>query len=258
MPGAGVIRVKAENATLDQGEERGLSAGEYLRIEVADEGEGIAPDILAKIFDPYFSTKQRGPQKGMGLGLTICHSIILKHHGTLVVDSVMGVGSTFRIYLPAAKGKTGKVRDSVPPFPERAEVPLRILIMDDEEIMRDTLTRTLHEMGHLPGSFSDGQSAIQGYEDARKYGRNWDVVLLDLTIPGGMGGRETLHALRKIDAEVRAIVMTGYTNDEIMNNYAKAGFKAVLPKPFTANALKTVLAEVCSPAEDDSPTDHAA
>ncbi len=243
MPAGGVIKVTAKNTILDPGDVRGLSAGEYLQVEVADTGEGIAHEILEKIFDPYFSTKQRGPQKGMGLGLTICHSIMLKHHGMLTVESTHGEGTTFRVYLPATKGELVDTSDSIPPFPERAETPLRILIMDDEEIMRDTLGRTLHQMGHTVGIFSDGKDAILAYEDARKYSRDWDLVLLDLTIPGGMGGQETLAALRALDPHVRAVVMTGYTNDGIMTNFASVGFKAVLPKPFTSNRLKTVIIE---------------
>lgn len=248
MPHGGVIKVTAENVVLDRGEVRGLDAGEYLQVDVADTGEGIAPEVVEKIFDPYFSTKQRGPQKGMGLGLTICHSIITKHHGVLTVNSSPGVGTTFRVYLPATKQEARDKNDSITPFPEPAEIPLRILIMDDEEIMRDTLGRTLHQMGHTVGIFSDGKDAILAYEDARKYARDWDLLLLDLTIPGGMGGRETLAAIRVIDPYVRAIVMTGYTNDEIMTTYATAGFKAVLPKPFTSNRLKTVINE-CMAAE---------
>lgn len=243
MPSGGVIKVTAENLILDRGDVRGLNAGEYLQVEVADTGEGIAPEIVEKIFDPYFSTKQRGPQKGMGLGLTICHSIMLKHHGALTVDSTKGEGTTFRVYLPATRREVGVEKDSIPPFPERAETPLRILIMDDEEIMRDTLGRTLHQMGHTVGIFCEGKDAILAYEDPRKYSRDWDLLLLDLTIPGGMGGRETLAALQTIDANVRAVVMTGYTNDEIMTTYASAGFKAVLPKPFTSHRLKAVINE---------------
>ncbi len=243
MPRGGVIKVSAQNVILNRGDVRGLDAGDYLRVDVADTGDGIASEIVEKIFDPYFSTKQRGPQKGMGLGLTICHSIISKHHGVLTVDSVQGEGTTFRVYLPATKHEAERNNDSLTPFPEPADTPLRVLIMDDEEIMRDTLGRTLHQMGHTVGIFSDGKEAIIAYEDARKYARNWDLLLLDLTIPGGMGGRETLAALRVIDPHVRAIVMTGYTNDEIMENYATAGFKAVLPKPFTSNRLKSVINE---------------
>lgn len=252
MPDGGVVRVTAENVVLDSGAVRGLDAGEYLRIEIADEGEGIAREDLAKIFDPYFSTKQRGPQKGMGLGLTICHSIILKHRGSLTVDSVPGQGTTFRIHIPATRSKVDQSADSVPPFPVRAEAPSRILVMDDEETVRDTVERTLQEMGHIVRSFKDGESAIDGYTNASKYGGDWDIVLLDLTIPGGMGGRETLNALKKINANVRAIVMTGYSNDEIMSNYATEGFKAVLTKPFTADALKTVIEAVALPAGSQS------
>ncbi len=243
MPAGGVIKVTADNVILRRGDVRGLSAGDYLRVEVIDTGEGIAPETVEKIFDPYFSTKQRGPQKGMGLGLTICHSIMLKHHGALTVNSTQGRGTTFSVYLPATKGEVGDRSDSIHPFPERAETPLRILIMDDEEIMRDTLARTLYQMGHVVGGFSEGKDVITAYEDALKYSRSWDLVLLDLTIPGGMGGRETLSALRAIDNNVRAVVMTGYTNDEITTNYASVGFKAVLPKPFTSDQLKTIINE---------------
>jgi len=243
MPRGGVIKVKAVNAILNLGDVRGLSAGEYLQVEVADTGEGIAPEIVEKLFDPYFSTKQRGAQKGMGLGLTICHSIISQHHGVLTVESTKGMGSTFRVYLPASKGAVVDDMDLIPPFPASAETPLRILIMDDEEILRDTMGRTLHQMGHTVGAFCDGKNAIIGYEAARKYSRDWDLLLLDLTIPGGMGGIETLAALRAIDTDVRAVVMTGYTNNKIMTNYVAAGFKALLTKPFTSNRLQVVINE---------------
>lgn len=246
MPGGGVIRVAAENVVLKEGEVRGLDAGEYLKIEVSDEGEGIAPENLSRIFDPYFSTKQRGPQKGMGLGLTICHSIILKHRGMLMAESQPDEGTSFVIYLPATPNKKSKEAFSVPPFPPKAKVSRRIMIMDDEEIMRDTLSRTLQEMGYEVESFPDGESAVRGYEELMDHGEKWDVVLLDLTIPGGMGGRETMEVLRDMDPDIRGVLMTGYTNDEIMNGYAEAGFNAVLPKPFTAEGLRQVLAEVYS------------
>lgn len=242
MPTGGVIAVTVENISIGEAAVRGLQVGDYLKLTVNDTGEGIAPEDMAKIFDPYFSTKQRGPQKGMGLGLTICHSIVQKHHGAMTVESELGRGTCFYVYLPASRDGIATKAESPPPFPKPAETPLRILVMDDEEIMRDTLGQILREMGHVVELHSKGESALVSYYDGLKNKKRWDLVLLDLTIPGGMGGRETFAAMRQIDPTVCAIVMTGYTNDEIMRNYASVGFHDALPKPFTADGLRSAIA----------------
>jgi CheY-like chemotaxis protein len=199
---------------------------------------------LDRIFDPYFSTKQRGPQKGMGLGLTICHSVMQKHHGTITVESTVGRGTTFHLYLPASHHQAPGKTNSNPPLPARAEISRRILVMDDEPVMRETLVQALRTMGHEVMAAGDGQRAVELYQQAAKAGRPYAAVILDLTIAGGMGGHETLLAMQAIDPAVRAIVTSGYTNDEILHDYAAAGFKAALPKPFTGGMLQTVIKQV--------------
>ncbi|MBW7896970.1 MAG: transporter substrate-binding domain-containing protein [Opitutaceae bacterium] len=246
MPRGGVVSVQADNVTLAAGAVGDLPAGNYLHIRVSDQGEGIAPENLQKIFDPYFSTKQRGAQKGMGLGLTICHSVVKRHRGALTVESTLGRGTTFHLHLPAAIEPPSARVDSNPPLPGAATVSRRILIMDDEAIMRDSLHGILGHLGHAVETTADGPEAIAAYTRATQEGRPFDVVILDLTIPGGMGGRETFEALRAVDPYVRAVVMSGYTDDRVMRDYRSLGFKAALPKPFAGHALEDILNQACS------------
>lgn len=244
MPDGGVVTLAAANVHLLSNQVQTLPEGDYLHIRVADEGEGIAPEKLAKIFDPYFSTKQRGPQKGMGLGLTICHAVMRKHQGAITVESTIGRGTTFHLYLPAADVKLPPRPDSTPPLPERVTVPRRILAMDDEPVMRDAVQQTLREMGFDCEVTPDGEATVACYQRAREDGRPFETVLVDLTIPGGMGGRDTLMKLREIDPAVVVIVMSGYTHDKAMSDYQAVGFNAALPKPFTSAMLRDALAQV--------------
>ncbi len=244
MPKGGVITVRGENVRLAASEVSGLPAGDYLRISVIDQGEGIAPEVLSKIFDPYFSTKRRGTQKGMGLGLTICHSVIQKHGGAITVESAAGKGTTFHIHLAAARHTDAPATAET----DRVLAPHgrtgRILVMDDESTIRETIGATLTKLGHQVELTSDGQATVAVFAQALTEGRSFDVVVLDLTIPGGMGGLETLHALQALEPTVQAVVMSGYTNDEVMQGYAAAGFKAALAKPFNAAMLGEALAPI--------------
>jgi PAS domain S-box-containing protein len=244
MPGGGVVTVTAENATLAAGEVTGLSAGDYVHIRVIDQGTGIPPAVMGRIFDPYFSTKQRGPQRGMGLGLTICHSVMQKHHGAITVESAPERGTTFHLYLPASHHQPPGKANSNPPLPSRADIARRILVMDDEPVMRETLVQALRTMGHEVTAAGDGQRAVELYRQAAKQGRPYAAVILDLTVAGGMGGHDALQAMRAVDPAVRAIVTSGYTNDKILHDHTAAGFKAALPKPFTSDMLQTVIKQV--------------
>ncbi len=243
MPKGGVITVRAENVVLRAGEVAALPAGDYLRVSVVDQGDGIAPEVLSKIFDPYFSTKRRGTQKGMGLGLTICHSVIQKHGGVITVESVPGRGTTFHVHL-AAHRQPGPAADTPAAGPATALRAGHLLVMDDEAIIRETIGQTLEKLGHHVTLTAEGQAAVALFAKAQAEGRPFDAVLLDLTIPGGMGGLETLHAMQALDPGVKAIVMSGYTNDKVMHGYAAAGFKAALSKPFNSEALREALAPV--------------
>ncbi len=241
MPKGGVIFVRAENVVLSAQEQPSLPAGEYVRTSIADQGGGVAVDVLPKIFDPYFSTKEEGQQRGMGLGLTICHAVAQKHGGAIAVESVVGVGTTFHIYLPAARKLSGKEKAPVPKGVPRHG---RVLVMDDEEGVRRVVGLTLWGMGHSVELAEDGQMAVEVYKKAKSLGRHFDVVMLDLTVRGGMGGRETIQALLKIDPEVKAIAMSGYVHDPVILEPERHGFKGTLAKPFDVGKLQEILSRV--------------
>ena len=250
MPQGGVVSVRAENVVLNAREQPSLSAGEYVRVSIADQGTGIAKDMLPKIFDPYFSTKHRGDQKGMGLGLTICHAVVQKHGGAIAVKSEVGRGTTFDIYLPAARKLSGGEKAPMPPSEPRHG---RVLVMDDEEGVREVLRQTLEGMGHSAEMAEDGQKAIEIYKKAKRLGRPFDAVLLDLTIREGMGGQEAIQALLEIDPEVKAIAMSGYIDSPVILEPGRHGFKAALEKPFDAGKLQEILSLVISSPSGGKP-----
>ncbi len=238
MPGGGTIYIQGEN--LSKAPPR-LKQGRYISIEITDEGRGIPEDIIDSIFDPYYSTKE----EGHGLGLATSYSIVSKHEGLLTVDSVVGRGTTFTIFLPATDQKAAIPRSS----PER-ESPGhgRILVMDDNAQVRETTSRLLEGLGFTAGVAREGKEAIELYRNAMESNEPFDAVVLDLTVPGGMGGRETIQHLLKIDSEVKAIVASGYSNDDVLANYQRYGFSACLSKPFLMNELRETLLDVLTPA----------
>jgi len=241
MPQGGMVLVRAENAVLSAQEQPSLAAGEYVRISIADQGTGIAKDALPKVFDPYFSTKHRGDQKGMGLGLTICHAVVQKHGGAIAVKSEVGVGTTFDIYLPAArKVRAGEKAPAPAVVPRRG----RVLVMDDEKVVRKVLGLTLNGMGHEVELAEDGRAAIEAYKKANSLGRHFDVVILDLTVSGGMGGQEAIQELLKMDPDVKAIAMSGYLDSPVILEPERHGFKGAMPKPFDVDTLQEILARV--------------
>ena len=241
MPQGGVVFVRAENVVLASREQPSLSPGEYVRVSIADQGVGIAKDVLPKIFDPYFSTKQGGEQRGMGLGLAICHAVVQKHQGAIGVESAVGVGTTIHIYLPATRKWSGREKAAVPAGVSR---PGLVLVMEDEEAVKTVVGLTLQGMGHEVELAEDGQMALKVYKKAQSLGRHFDVVILDLTVRGGMGGQETLQALLKIDPAVRAIAMSGYAHDPVILEPERHGFKGALAKPFEGDKLKEIISRV--------------
>ena len=247
-PAGGAISVRAENVVLGPSQNPSLPPGDYVRVSITDWGGGIPKEVLPKIFDPYFSTKQRGTQKGMGLGLSICHTVIQNHGGAIAVESEPGVGTTFRLHLPASRRLLPKEKASVP-----AGVlgKRKILVMDDEEVVRKLVRRLLQQMGHEVELAEDGQSAVAAYESAKGQGHPFDAVILDLTIRDGVGGQETIRELIKIDPAVKAIVVSGYSNDPVLLEPERYGFKGVLRKPFDRHNLRTVLARVLEPATSE-------
>ncbi len=240
MPEGGVVRIALQNEALDGDAVRAMSPGRYLRLTIADSGTGIRPEHLGRIFDPYFTTKQTGN----GLGLATVYSIVRKHEGHVEVESELGRGTTFRIWLPAAA--------ELKPAPE-PEADLvapktgRILFMDDEEAIREMTCALLARLGYSVTAVNDGAAVVKAYKAAKQVCRPYDVVMMDLTVPGGMGGREAMQELLKFDPQVRAIVSSGYSSDPVMADYQEFGFRARVAKPYRvqdlAKALRSVLAE---------------
>jgi two-component system, cell cycle sensor histidine kinase and response regulator CckA len=245
MPDGGVVTIAAENLVRESTESPSLPAGNYVRVSVIDQGVGIEPANLPRIFDPYFSTKRRGDQKGVGLGLTICHAIVQKHGGALTVRSAPGEGSTFDVYLRA--GPTGG--DEEIAGSHHRDLPLhRILVMDDEEGVRNVCGNALRKMGQEVVLVETGEGAIAAVMKAHQQGARFDVALLDLTIRNGLGGKETLLALRKLDPQITAVVMSGYADDPVVADFKRFGFDGALIKPFGVDSLRSILARVVARA----------
>jgi len=234
MPEGGIITISGNNATVVPDIHIKLTREQYIRIMIQDQGTGIKKEHMGRIFDPYFTTKQ----KGSGLGLTIVHSIIEKHDGHVEVDSELGTGSMFSIYLPASPGSAVKT-------PERSERITSgsgcILVMDDEEFIRTLISEMLNKLGYDTVLARDGAEAIRIFRHAMESDRPFDAVILDLTIPGGMGGQETVVRLAEIDEHVKAIVSSGYSNDPVMSNYTDFGFASAVRKPYMIKELSDTL-----------------
>lgn len=237
MPGSGVISIVGENVTVDDQTGLPLPPGPYVSLIVKDTGIGIAEEIQTRIFDPYFTTKQTGS----GLGLASCYSIVKKHGGHIEVDSRIGDGATFLIYLPAALGKTEEERiEEGRPITGAGTV----LIMDDDEAVRAVATDMLEFLGYEATAVASGEEALAEYKKALASGAPYDVVITDLTVPGGMGGRELMQKLHAVDPRVKAIVSSGYSNDPVMSNYREYGFSGVVVKPYTNTELAKVVSAV--------------
>jgi PAS domain S-box-containing protein len=234
MPDGGVVRVSARNMPVDTGSRLPVSPGLYVRISIEDHGGGIAAEHLSKIFDPYFTTKKNGT----GLGLASSYSIVHKHDGYIAAESQPGVGTAFHIYLPATLKKTVGLNR-----PEESSSTLhgKILLVDDEEQIREVAGAMLARLGYESVCAAEGSSAIELFRKARDEGAPFAAVILDLTIPGGMGGKETIKHLVQIDAAVKAIVSSGYSNDPVMAQYQEYGFCGVVSKPYRMKDLGEVL-----------------
>lgn len=237
MPNGGVIFIKTANMHSSDEKNFSLSAGRFVKIVIEDQGLGISEKHLSNIFEPYFSTKP----KGSGLGLATSYSIIKRHGGQITVNSEIAKGTAFNIYLPAS------IKD-VMDIETKEEVKFtgqgRILIMDDQESILKMVGRMLNNMGYETELAMDGSEAIEKYREAWQGQKPFDLVILDLTVPGGMGGAKTLPELLKINPGVKAVVSSGYSNDPIMANYEDYGFCGVVPKPYTKAQLAEALNKI--------------
>lgn len=237
MPTGGTISVVARNVAVDGGAYPDLAPGDYVRIDLSDTGVGIAETHLRKIFDPFFSTKRRGS----GLGLATSYSIIHKHDGYISVASIPGAGTTFSIFLPATPAH---------PSHQACETALRFsgqgraLVMDDEFTVRQVVVAMLKKLGYDAEAVPDGASALRADAAASAAGRPFSIIIMDLTIPGGMGGEETVVPLRAQHTTARLIASSGYANDPVMSQYRSYQFDAVLAKPYSFTELTSVLASL--------------
>ncbi len=235
MPRGGEIEITGKNREAPApGVPQVLEPGRYVAIAVRDRGTGIPASALARIFDPYFTTKE----KGSGLGLATSYSIIKNHGGQIEVQSEIGQGSCFTIYLPAADDAGVEMRAAPAPAAVRCG---RVLVMDDEEIVRMVSGELIRILGHDTDFAEHGAVAVEKYRQAREAGAPYDIVILDLTVRGGMGGLETLRKLREIDPDVKAVVSSGYSDDEIVAQHVQYGFRSFLRKPYDLEALRSTL-----------------
>jgi CheY-like chemotaxis protein len=217
-----------------------LNPGRYVVVSIRDYGTGLQPDQLSKIFEPCF-----GPTRnGSGLELASAYSIVRKHDGQIQVESIPGEGTMFHVYLPAAHEPPDAPVQTRP----ASASPCRILVMDDELPLRELAALVLARSGHQVETVADGAEAIQTYQTAFQSGEPFDAVIMDLTIPNGMGGQEAIGELLQIDPNIRAIVCSGYSNDPVMANFRDYGFSGIVPKPYTLDDLARAVDELLASA----------
>ena len=243
MPDGGTLRVSCSNFSCKEDTTPAvpdLPPGDYIRIQMRDEGNGIPEKYLKQIFDPYFTTKP----KGSGLGLATTYSVVKNHNGLITVESELHCGATFTVYLPAARHQQAPPLEPVALLEEPMTGSGRVLIVDDEEAIRDLVTFTLGRLGYEVSAAEAALRGIELYREALARGRRFDLVILDLTLPGGMGGKEALKRLIEIDPTVNAIVSSGYAMDATMSRSADFGFRGVIAKPYEAAELGRVVREV--------------
>jgi PAS domain S-box-containing protein len=239
MPNGGAIEITAKNISLGEKEHSLLAKGDYVRMSIKDSGIGIPKDVMPHIFDPFYTTKTQGH----GLGLATCYSIIKRHGGAIDVESEPSKGSTFHVYLPAspedALAETtanGKHRGTG-----------TILVMDDEEVILTSTRKMLEMMGYDVVCMNDGKAVLDFFASEIRAGRTFSGMLLDLTIPGGMGGIEAVAEVRKQDREIPVMVLSGYSDDSVLKTPGKYGFTASLSKPFTIAELSEMLNKYMKP-----------
>lgn len=239
MQAGGLLHISAENTIVGSDNLMGLDPGEYVAFSFSDKGHGISEEDQEKIFDPYFTTKEGGN----GLGLASVYSIVKKHNGYIGVKSILNVGTTFNIILPATLKKAEPVL-SKEILPASGVESTTVLVMDDEAFIRDVASAMLGQLGYQVHTCINGEEAIRFYKDAMNSGRPYSAVIMDLTIPGGMGGKEAAPLILGIDPAARLIVSSGYSTDPVMAEYTSYGFSAVMAKPYSMALISQTLGKL--------------
>jgi two-component system, cell cycle sensor histidine kinase and response regulator CckA len=238
MLSGGTVDISARNIELENKPGALLPGGRYVKVAIADHGGGVPSDIATKIFDPYFTTKS----VSSGLGLSISFSVVKKHGGMLHLEQSSPSGAVFSFYLPAARAEPAVIKSIGDGMPSPLQ---RILVMDDEEGIRELTSQLLNTLGYEVTAVTDGVEAVNTYERAMRRGENFQAVILDATIRGGMGGLATIARLRNIDPSVVAIICSGYSDEAALAEFLQYGFRGALPKPFTRRDLADVLQRAC-------------
>jgi PAS domain S-box-containing protein len=237
MPSGGTISIHTENTDIPAGFSPHLDPGPFVRIEVSDTGTGISEEDIPKVFDPFFTTKR----KGNGLGLTTSHMIVRRHGGMITVQSKKDEGTTFSIFIPSSQIPVKAIDTHTTHTSIGGK---HVLLMDDDEIILSTIAEIIKYLGYDIDTARDGIEAVEKYRAAMSAGHRYDAVIMDLTVPGGVGGKDAIRELRALDPDVRAIVSSGYSNDPIMANYVEHGFKALIAKPYRIEDLSDILRKV--------------
>jgi PAS domain S-box-containing protein len=245
MPEGGEIRIDAENVVLPAGHPLASRSPHFVRIDVEDRGTGIHPDYLQRIFDPFFTTRK----DANGLGLAVCYSVVRQHGGEITVDSRPGIGATFHVLLPASGASLPEAApqgagSSSKPAEDAKPVRRRILVMDDEEIVRNVATEVLGVMGYDSDGVGNGEEAIEAYSKAKAEGVPYSAVIMDLSVPVGMGGKEAVSRVLEIDPAARVIVSSGYSSDPVMADFRSFGFCGVIAKPYRIGELRQLLSRI--------------
>ena len=241
MPGGGTVTITAENASPDEVERSSLPGGRYVKFSFSDTGCGISEENRKKVFDPYFTTKA----SGNGLGLASVHSIVNKHGGGIKVRSRVGAGTTFELLLPASDRKAPE-KESPAVRSKREPTCSPVLVMDDEEIIRNLAAEILEVLGYRAQTCCDGEAAIALYREAMAAGTPFAFVIMDLTIPGKVGGQEAARRILEFDPGACLVVSSGYSHDPILAEYGKFGFSAVLAKPYNLVGVEQVVDALAS------------
>lgn len=239
MPGGGGVRISAENIPEGDSLTAALPPGNYVRISIADQGRGIPGEALAHVFDPFYTTKETGT----GLGLPTAYSIVKRHEGAIQIESDVNMGTTVVVYLPASSESLDLPAVEAK-APSRSPGRSRILVMDDESIVREVVEAMLKGIDYSVVVAASGEEAVQLYEEALLTAHPFDVAILDLTVPGGMGGKEAIKKLLEIDPEAQVVVSSGYSNNPVMANPTAYGFRGAISKPYRSKDLDDMLCRI--------------